>query len=97
MESNKNLRCWHYNECGHEKDLLCPATAKDAHRSCWLVAKTKCGGKVHGEQTQRIKSCGGCPFYIYIHLLLSRPPMEEQSCKDKKQMAASQKGRLSFM
>jgi hypothetical protein len=97
MESNRNMRCWHYNECGHEKDSLCPATAKSAGRSCWLVAKTKCGGKVHGEHTQRVKSCGGCPYYIYIHIVLSRPPAEEQLYKETGLAAASQSGRLHFI
>jgi hypothetical protein len=97
MESNKKVRCWNYNECGHEKDSLCPAVSENAGKSCWLVAKTLCGGRVHGEHTQRTKSCEGCAFYIYIHVLLSRPPAEEQSYKDTRRAAAIQKERLSFI
>lgn len=80
MESDKNMRCWTYKACGHEKDLLCPAVTENAGKSCWLVPKTLCGGNVHGEHTQRTKSCEGCAFYIYIHI--SRPPLEQQSYKD---------------
>jgi hypothetical protein len=72
MESNKNMQCWDYNNCGHGKDSLCPAVDQKAGKSCWLVPKTLCGGKVHGKHTQRIKSCEGCSFYIYIHVLLPK-------------------------
>jgi len=75
MEYNKNLQCWNYNNCSHEKDALCPAVAKRAGSSCWLVPKTLCGGSSHGNHTQRIKSCTGCGFYIYIHAVLSKPPV----------------------
>ena len=78
MEGNKNRRCWTYNDCGHGKDSLCPAVDEKAVRSCWLVAKTLCGGKVHGKHTQRIKSCEGCAFYIYIHVLLSKQSLAHQ-------------------
>ena len=77
MESNKNVQCWNYNNCGHGKDSLCPAVDQKAGRSCWLVPKTLCGGKVHGKHTERIKSCEGCSFYIYIHLL-SKPSLADQ-------------------
>jgi hypothetical protein len=97
MERNKKVRCWNYNECGHEKDSLCPAASENAGKPCWLVAKTLCGGRVHGEHTQRTKSCEGCAFYIYIHVLLSRPPAEEQLYKDTKLAAAIQRDRLSFI
>jgi hypothetical protein len=75
MESNKNTHCWKYNSCGHEEDSLCPATDQKAGRPCWLVPKTLCGGKVHGKHTERIKSCEGCGFYIYIRVLQSKPPL----------------------
>jgi len=78
MESDKNIQCWNYNNCGHGKDSLCPAVDQKAGRSCWLVAKTLCGGKVHGEHMRRDKSCEGCAFYIYIHVLLSKPPSPYQ-------------------
>ena len=78
MEYNKNMQCWNYNNCGHENDSLCPAVDQKAGSSCWLVAKTLCGGKVHGMHTQRIKSCKGCAFYIYIHFLLSKPSVARQ-------------------
>ena len=78
MESDKNIKCWTYNNCGHGKDSLCPAVDQKAGRSCWLVAKTLCGGKVHGNQTKRIKSCEGCAFYIYIHVLSSQPSFAYQ-------------------
>lgn len=76
MEWNKNMQCWKYNNCAHGKDLLCPAAEQNEGRSCWLVAKTLCGGKVHGKHTERMKSCEGCGFYIYIHSLLARPPLD---------------------
>ncbi len=82
MESNKNMYCWNYNDCGHEKDSLCPAVSEKAGKSCWLTAKTLCGGKVHGEHSQRTKACEGCAFYIYIHVLRSKPPFEPQSHED---------------
>jgi len=84
MESNKNMQCWNYNNCGHGKDSLCPAGDQKAgrSRSCWLVAKTLCGGEVHGKHTERIKSCEGCSFYIYIHALLSRPPLDTSILHD---------------
>lgn len=75
MENNKNMQCWIYNNCGHGKDSLCPAVSEKAGRSCWLVAKTLCGGKVHGSRTQRVKACEGCSFYIYVHLLPPKPLM----------------------
>ena len=78
MEGNKNMQCWNYNNCGHGKDSLCPAVDEKAGRTCWLVAKTLCGGKVHGKHTERIKSCEGCSFYIYIHALLSKPALAPQ-------------------
>ena len=96
MESNKNMHCWNYNDCGHEKDSLCPAVADNAGKSCWLVAKTLCGGEMHGEHTQRTKSCGGCAFYIYVHVLLTRPPLEEQPYKDTRRVAAIQRRTLFF-
>lgn len=80
MESNKNMKCWNYNACGHELDSLCPTVHEKAGNSCWLVEKTLCGGKVHGERTQKTKSCEGCAFYIYIHLLNSRPAPAHQPC-----------------
>jgi len=73
METDKKMQCWNYNNCGHGKDSLCPAVVQKAGRSCWLVAKTLCGGKVHGKHTQRIKACAGCGFYIYIHLAIQAP------------------------
>jgi hypothetical protein len=96
MESKKKMRCWNYNECGHEKDSLCPAVAGNTGKPCWLVAKTLCGGKVHGRHAQRTKSCEGCAFYIYIHLR-SRPLLEEQSCEDTRRVAEIRRGRLSFI
>jgi len=57
MESHKKVQCWDYNNCGHGKDALCPAVDQKAGGSCWLVAKTLCGGKVHGKHAERIKSC----------------------------------------
>ncbi|MHB8882866.1 MAG: two-CW domain-containing protein [Thermodesulfovibrionales bacterium] len=68
MECDRKIQCWNYHNCGHGKDSLCPAVDQKAGRSCWLVSKTLCGGKVHGTHTERIKSCEGCGFYIYLHL-----------------------------
>jgi hypothetical protein len=82
MESDKNVKCWHYNNCGHGKDSLCPAVDQNAGKSCWLVVKTLCGGEVHGKHTERIKSCEGCSFYIYAHVLLSRPSSAHQPYND---------------
>ena len=79
MESNKNMQCWNYNNCGHERDSLCPAAEQKAGSLCWLVPKTLCGGKVHGKNAERTKSCEGCAFYIYIHVLLSQPPSQDQT------------------
>jgi hypothetical protein len=78
MESNKKMQCWDYNNCSHGKDALCPAVDQKAGRSCWLVAKTLCGGKVHGKHAKRIKSCDGCGFYIYMQVLLSKPSLAHQ-------------------
>ena len=78
MESNKNMQCWNYNNCGHGKDSLCPAVIQKAGRSCWLVAKTLCGGKVHGKHAQRTKECKGCGFYIYMHVLGSKPSLAHE-------------------
>ncbi len=86
MEWNNNMQCWNYNNCGHRKDSLCPAADQNEGRSCWLVAKTLCGGKVHGKHTERIKSCEGCSFYIYIHLLLSRPRLDTSIPYDTRRM-----------
>ena len=86
MESKKNMHCWNYNDCGHGKDSLCPAVDEKAGRECWLVAKTICGGNVHGKHTERIKSCEGCSFYIYIHASLSKSPLEQQSYKDTRRV-----------
>ncbi len=82
MERNKNMRCWNYNNCGHGKDSLCPAVNQKAGRSCWLVAKTLCGGNVHGKRAKRTKSCEGCGFYIYMHLSLPKPSSEHQPYND---------------
>ena len=82
MGRNNNMQCWNYNNCGHGKDSLCPAVDQKAGRSCWLVAKTLCGGKVHGKHTKRIKSCEGCGFYIYMHVSLSKPSLARQLCND---------------
>jgi hypothetical protein len=82
MGSNNNMQCWNYNNCGHGKDSLCPAVDQKAGRSCWLVAKTLCGGKVHGKHTKRIKSCEGCGFYIYMHVSLSEPSLARQLYND---------------
>jgi len=79
LESNKNMQCWNYNNCGHGKDSLCPVVDQKAGRSCWLVAKTLCGGKVHGKHSERTKSCEGCAFYIYMRVLLSQPPKADQT------------------
>ena len=86
MEGTKNMQCWNYNNCGHGKDSLCPAVDQKAGRSCWLVAKTLCGGKVHGKHTKRIKSCEGCAFYIYIHILLPRPPLDTSILHDTRRV-----------
>jgi hypothetical protein len=86
MENNKNMQCWNYNNCGHGKDSLCPAVDQKAGRSCWLVPKTLCGGKVHGEHAERIKSCEGCSFYIYIHVLLSKPPPADQPYNETREV-----------
>jgi len=82
MESDKNVKCWNYNNCGHGKDSLCPAVDQNAGKSCWLVAKTLCGGEVHGKHTERIKSCEGCGFYIYIHALPPRLPWDTSMLND---------------
>ena len=42
MESDKNVKCWTYDNCDHEKDSLCPAVDQKAGRSL-------CGGNVHGQ------------------------------------------------
>lgn len=73
MSSSEKKQCWHYNDCGHEKDALCPAVHQKAGRSCWLVPKTLCGGAVHGRHARRIKSCNGCGFYIYMHTAQAQP------------------------
>jgi hypothetical protein len=73
MESHKKMRCWDYNNCGHEKDALCPAVDQKTGGPCWLVPKTLCGGKVHGKHAKRIRSCEGCSFYIYMHIVRSKP------------------------
>ncbi len=78
MESNRKIQCWEYNNCGHGEDALCPAADQKAGRSCWLVAKTLCGGKVHGRRTQRTKECEGCGFYIHMHIVRSTSSSSHQ-------------------
>ena len=85
MESNKKMKCWDYNNCGHGKDALCPAADQKSGQSCWLVAKTLCGGKVHGKHTKRIKSCEGCGFYIYMHVVHSKPSLAHQLYNDTRE------------
>jgi hypothetical protein len=82
MKSDKKMQCWDYKNCGHEKDALCPAVDQKAGRSCWLVAKTLCGGRVHGQHAQRIKSCEGCGFYIYMHIVRPKPSSAYQLYND---------------
>ncbi len=86
-EGDNKMKCWDYNDCGHGKDSLCPAVEQKAGRSCWLVAKTLCGGKVHGMHTQRSKACGGCGFYIYSHL--SKPTAGRPILREKRPVKAS--------
>jgi len=73
MASQRKVQCWDYNNCGHGKDALCPAVNQKTSEPCWLVPKTLCGGKVHGEHANRTKSCEGCSFYIYMHIVRSKP------------------------
>ncbi|NJD57302.1 MAG: hypothetical protein FIA94_13005 [Nitrospirae bacterium] len=82
MESQKKIQCWEYNNCVHGKDALCPAVDQKAGRSCWLVAKTLCGGRVHGSHAQRIKACEGCGFYIHMHIVRSKSSMAQQIFND---------------
>jgi len=35
-------------------------------------------GKVHGKHAKRIKSCEGCGFYLYLHILPSKPSLAQQ-------------------
>ncbi len=38
-------------------------SGRNAGRTCWIVAGTMCGGKVHGSFAEKIRDCGKCDFY----------------------------------
>jgi len=61
-----NTMCWEYLKCGHDKNASCPAFVQKAGRKCWLVAGTLCGGKVQGDNAQKIANCKLCDFYKKI-------------------------------
>ena len=75
----KKLNCWEYFNCGREKNGLmvpfmgeCSAstTMKNdgtnsgvgAGRSCWSICSDEC----RMAESQMIKSCFDCPFYIRV-------------------------------
>lgn len=65
--------CWEVLAC--KKDG-CPAHFErrldgihggvNAGRSCWVVAGTRCGGKIQGSHAQKIGNCMKCEFYISV-------------------------------
>jgi hypothetical protein len=60
------LNCWEFYTCPKERQETCPAYMQGAGRSCWLVAGTLCGGRVHGTHAKKIGDCQICDFFIRI-------------------------------
>ena len=56
---------------------VCPAAAdtrldginngKNGGRTCWAIAGTLCGGKVHGTFASKMDTCRACGFYQSVH------------------------------
>ncbi len=67
------MNCWELLGC--QKDN-CPAHREtrlngvhggfNAGRACWVVAGTRCGGKVQGDHAQKIGNCMKCDFYLRV-------------------------------
>lgn len=65
--------CWEVMVCVSEE---CPAHSEkrlngvhggvNAGRTCWVVAGTRCGGKVQGNHAQKIGNCMKCDFYLSV-------------------------------
>ena len=53
-------------------------SGKNAGRACWVVAGTKCHGKVQGSYTVKISECMKCDFY---RLVKSEEGTDYQSSK----------------
>ena len=71
MSEKKN--CWDIMECTKDD---CPAKFEEklngihdginAGRACWVVAGTRCKGKVQGEYAQKFQNCSTCKFYLQV-------------------------------
>jgi len=65
--------CWEHLGCHKE---ACPAHGEtrlhgvhgghNSGRACWVVAGTRCGGKVQGDHAQKIGNCMKCDFYLMV-------------------------------
>lgn len=63
----KEVQCWEYMKCGHEKDKSCPAVLLEAGRMCWDVSSTVCGGKKQGGSYTKFGLCSKCEFFIRLN------------------------------
>lgn len=76
------LNCWEVMKCHHATHSPdgCPAftgkgTAtkldgvhggRNAGRACWVIAGTRCAGKVQGEFALKANNCMQCQFYRQV-------------------------------
>lgn len=71
--------CWEFKGCGrqpggdNEEEGICPTAlmtiydgineGKNGGRACWMIAGTRCEGRMQGTFAHKVQSCGQCDFY----------------------------------
>jgi hypothetical protein len=69
---NGKINCWEFKKCGMEKTRECPAYPAGG-RICYMLARTMCSGRPHGDYEQKSHDCMNCDFYTE-EILSSIPP-----------------------
>ncbi len=62
-ESGAQIREFGVCEAATDKRLDGLHDGVNAGRTCWVVSRTLCGGKVQGTYAQKIPNCLECDFY----------------------------------
>ena len=65
--------CWEHLGC-HKESCAAHSEARlhgvhgghNAGRACWVIAGTRCGGKVQGTHAEKIGNCMKCDFYLMV-------------------------------
>ncbi|MEJ2696037.1 MAG: hypothetical protein P8013_05260 [Candidatus Sulfobium sp.] len=95
--------CWEFKGCGRQpggdrkKEGVCPTAlmtiydgingGENGGRACWMIAGTRCEGKMQGTFAHKVQSCTECDFYRAVtdeegqELKLPLEILEDMLCK----------------